>query len=284
MTVFGKILVFVNLVFSLLVAGLIMMAYVARTNYADALERQKKELAVAQANSKQYADDWLKATQEMDAKERELTASKAALNDRLKELDIANAKLKEQLAAKDTNLDKGSAGAKITQIEVERLTAQTKELQARVTDDAKRLDDAAKLVNDFRKLKVEAEIKAKALGERNEQLAGALEEREKEIVRLKAAPGGTTAVAANKPNPPPGNVEGLIKSMDAGSGLVTITIGSDAGIAKGHTLQVFRLKPTGKYVGEIQIRDVRAHEAVGKFMSKPLTPVQVGDTVASKIS
>src|SRR5262249_46738271 len=161
---------------------------------------------------------------------------------------------------------------------------QAKDLQARVDDDAKRLDDAAKLVNESRKLKVEAEIKAKALAERNEQLAQALEEREKEIVRLKAAPAGGAAVAANVPNPPSGNVEGLIKSSAPGSGLVTITIGSDAGIAKGHTLQVFRLKPTGKYVGEIQIRDVRAHEAVGKFMGKPLTPVQVGDTVASKIS
>jgi hypothetical protein len=283
MTVFGKILVFVNLVFSLLVAGLIIMAYVARTNYADAFKRQETELKASRGSAEQYKADYVKAVQDLDAKERELKASQAALGDRIKELDIAKAKLEQDVSDKNTNLKMDATNATITRQEIERLTDQAKALQARVDKDAERLDEAAKLVNDFRKRTMDAEIKAKALGERNAQLAQALEEMEKEMVRRKAAPGGTT-VTANVPNPPPGNVEGLVKTMDASSGLVTITIGSDAGIAKGHTLQVFRLKPTGKYVGEILIRDVRAHEAVGKFTSKPLTPVQVGDTVASKIS
>jgi DNA repair ATPase RecN len=284
MTVFGKILVFVNLAFSLLVAGLIMMAYVARTNWHDAYKRQENELTAARTSADQYAAEAKKARDDGEAR---ANALKATIEQRTRELDaaIADAKTaKEALANKETTIDKSNTGIKVTQGEVERLTAQAKSLQQRVDDDAKRLDDAAIAINESRKLKVEAEIKAKGLLERNSQLAQALEEREKEIVRLKAAPGGAATVAANVPNPPPGNVEGLIKSMDASSGLVTITIGSDAGIAKGHTLQVYRLKPTGKYVGEIQIRDVRAHEAVGKFMSKPLTPVQVGDTVASKIS
>jgi hypothetical protein len=84
-------------------------------------------------------------------------------------------------------------------------------------------------------------------------------------------------------NPPPEDIEGLVKNVDSTSGLVTITIGSDAGLAKGHTLEVFKLKPEAKYIGRIRIIDVKEKEAVGRFLTKPLTPVQVGDTVASKV-
>ena len=63
---------------------------------------------------------------------------------------------------------------------------------------------------------------------------------------------------------------------------MTISIGSDAGIAIGQTLEVFRLE-TSKYLGKIKIVDVRPNEAVGSPVQRMLAPVQVGDHVASKI-
>ena len=39
MTIVGKILVFVNLVFSLVVGGLVMMVYMTRTNWEDAFNK-----------------------------------------------------------------------------------------------------------------------------------------------------------------------------------------------------------------------------------------------------
>src|SRR5947209_2450018 len=51
--------------------------------------------------------------------------------------------------------------------------------------------------------------------------------------------------------------------------LVSISIGSDSGLAKDQTLEVYRLKPLPLYVGQIRLVDVRAKEAVGKFVGKP---------------
>ncbi|HMC65870.1 MAG TPA: hypothetical protein VKI65_13105, partial [Gemmataceae bacterium] len=85
-------------------------------------------------------------------------------------------------------------------------------------------------------------------------------------------------------NPPAEDIKGKVKAVDAESGLVTISIGSDAGIQKGHTLEVFRLKPKPVYIGTLRILDLKANEAVGKLTTKERLPVQVGDEVASRIT
>jgi hypothetical protein len=80
-------------------------------------------------------------------------------------------------------------------------------------------------------------------------------------------------------------VEGFIKATNP-SGLVTISIGSDAGLAIGHTLEVYRLAAgpgQSKYLGTIRIRDVTPNEAVGELVKRPSAPLQVGDHVANRI-
>jgi hypothetical protein len=76
---------------------------------------------------------------------------------------------------------------------------------------------------------------------------------------------------------------GTIKAVDQPSGLVTINVGSDAGISKDQTLHVYRLEPTGKYLGQIRIVEVRKGEAVGKLTQKPTGPIQPGDIVGEKL-
>src|SRR5205085_2667341 len=51
MTVVGKILVFVNLIFSLLTAGLIIMVYTTRTNWHDANTKLQSAMQVTQAQA-----------------------------------------------------------------------------------------------------------------------------------------------------------------------------------------------------------------------------------------
>ncbi len=87
-------------------------------------------------------------------------------------------------------------------------------------------------------------------------------------------------------NPPPENVEGVVKSVDPSGGLVTITIGSDAGLRKGHTLEVFHLDKDpkqSKYLGTLRIVEVTAKEAVGQLVGRTTAPLQTGDRVASKL-
>jgi hypothetical protein len=85
-------------------------------------------------------------------------------------------------------------------------------------------------------------------------------------------------------NPPLENIEGLVKTFQGN--LVKITIGSDAGLVKGNTLEVFRLSSIpdqSKYLGTIRIIDVSATEAVGEPVNRMAAPVQIGDRVASHI-
>ena len=83
-------------------------------------------------------------------------------------------------------------------------------------------------------------------------------------------------------NPPPQQVEGVVKAIDDKSGLVTISVGDDVGLVKGNTLEVYRLKPEAKYVGAIQVIDTKEHEAVAKPFKVQIV-LQVGDKVTSKI-
>jgi hypothetical protein len=94
----------------------------------------------------------------------------------------------------------------------------------------------------------------------------------------------STAGAAGK-NPPAGNVEGVVKKVDAGSGLLTVSIGSDAGLVKGNTLEVFRTTgPAPKYFGTVQVIDTRPNEAVCRPVGRLAGAPQAGDRVASRLT
>jgi hypothetical protein len=86
-------------------------------------------------------------------------------------------------------------------------------------------------------------------------------------------------------NPPPDDVRGRVTAVNERDGLVTINLGSDAGLSKGHTLFLYRLKPRPTYLGTLRIDDVKPNEAVGKpFISGAFgARIQKDDEVASKI-
>jgi hypothetical protein len=179
--------------------------------------------------------------------------------------------------------------------------------------------DAHVANNELRDESVKNKVLAKDLQFRNEQMVATLKDNEMEIGRLRArlvspggggnfggpipvaggggnAPGGAAAPGggigpipggaggdARLRNVPTDNLEGQIMQTDPASGLVTISIGSDAGLVTGHTLEVFRLSPP-KYLGTIRITRTEPNKAVARPISKPLGTLMQGDRVASKIN
>jgi len=287
MTILGKVLVFVNLFFSVLVAFFLTQSYAKRTDWASAYKKVEQGLRATEAQRDQYMqdkDNAVKQGNEMVAKER---ADKEKCLKAHAELEAAVRDLRNQVAMKDATIAKQNLGTAGGQNEVDRLGKQAETWKKMFDDANKRLDDQAKQVEDFRQRAVKAEIDNKSLAARNNELLAVVEEKEKDLIRIRNAPGGATVptsstMAAN--NPPPGDVSGRVKSYDPTSGLLTITIGSDAGILKGHTLQVYRLEPNGQYVGVMRVLEVKPNEAVGKMVNRPRAPVQVNDKVANKIS
>lgn len=88
-------------------------------------------------------------------------------------------------------------------------------------------------------------------------------------------------------NPLEKNVEGLVKNTDSRDGmtLMTLTIGSDAGLAKGHTLELFRINPSSpsksKYLGTIRILETQAKQSVAQAVGRLADTPKAGDRVAS---
>lgn len=84
-------------------------------------------------------------------------------------------------------------------------------------------------------------------------------------------------------NPPAESVEGVVKSVDAG-GLMTISIGSDAGLAKGQTLELY-WKPhrppieDARGFGTVRVLEVEAHQAVVKPVGDVARRLQPGDRI-----
>jgi hypothetical protein len=89
----------------------------------------------------------------------------------------------------------------------------------------------------------------------------------------------------NYNNPPATSVEGSIESVE--KGLVKINLGTDQGVKKDHTLEVYRLKPQVKYLGRIRIIEADARHSVARLIAQPGVPTPTlmpGDEVASKLN
>jgi len=129
-----------------------------------------------------------------------------------------------------------------------------------------------------------AEIDMVVLKKQNGRLEIQLQQLAKDNARLRAALEGKTPVAPKDPerNSPPGNVEGRVLAV-AADGLMTLNAGADAGLQKGHTLELFRLAPQPQYLGMVVIVEVRARESVAKPVGKMTAPPKEGDNVASRL-
>jgi len=282
MTVLGEILGFVNLVFSLLTAGLIVMVYSTRTNWNAAYKKQADTVAIVRAQQEaefKAAQETLAAKQgQVDALDRE----KASLNNQLtKERADLTAARQEAEAYKSAQ----SSGAQATQAqadelkrrkdEVDRLTALVSEREQKITDIDRQM---AKLRDE----KVSFQIQYESAAARNKDLLKQIQDKDVEIARLRAGSGGTGGPApAQARTPLPEDFRGSIRSIQGD--LATITPGSDAGAAIGAELQVYRLSPRPEYLGTMIIQAVTPHEAVGRLQGPKKNQVKVNDEVAARL-
>jgi hypothetical protein len=290
MNFMGKLLVIINLLFSLAVGFLILMVYIARTNWADGFEKMKNRYEVANARATVYEQQMLESQNRAGQEIKKLHASVAQLT---QDADAARRATETAEAQLRAERDKANTGDKNVTVAQSALEQQKKEV-ANLTAALKEKDDyinnpktgvLAKM-DELRQRAVASEIERNSLQVIARQLEAKLQDMSKQLVKLQN--GGTGSVAASgRPadNPPPENVEGLVSRTESG-GLVKVTLGSDAGLAKGHTLKVYRIDPNpalSKFLGTIEIIEVNAHEAVGRPVQRMNGPIQVGDRVASKI-
>jgi hypothetical protein len=286
MTSVGKTLVWINLIFSVVVGAFVAFAYASRTHWVAEFKKLEAQNQVLAADARTFQSELEKAKQDAAA---QIAKKDAELSNLQKDLDAANrvvVQLREDL---------GKANSKSRQFE-NQTTIYTGEVNKR-QEDVGQLRETLRRERDTNntlsrqnaELKDQAtvaQIERRSVQDQNNRLEQQVQQMAKEMARMRANGGASTMARAGGKNPPPENVEGLVKTTDS-SGLMTLTIGSDAGLAKGHTLELFRLNPSApsqsKYLGTVRILEAEAHQSVAQPVGRLTAPPQRGDHVASRI-
>src|SRR5262249_21298430 len=107
--------------------------------------------------------------------------------------------------------------------------------------------------------------------------------------KLQQGPAGTKTASVRDPNyenPPPAYVKGKVEKVLPGQNLVEINLGSDMGVNKDNTLEVYRMRPRPEYLGRLRIVDAHHRTAIGQMVrtgGAAAPTLREGDEVASTI-
>ncbi len=270
MTIIGKILTFLIFVFSLLFLG---FAIIINNTNKDPRTKQSwyEQVQILKNSVKNHQDDLKAKMEELDSLRsqfvslgKELQETKSRAETEKSEL-INRASVAEN--AKDaavTKLQQNQVALGVFTADLEKKTKETLELSDRLKQaDITKADLNSKLTiaNNTR---VAAQIEAQTFKNRlaeaeaeNTRLAREIEN----IREQKTQP--TNSADLSKPQPPPVDVQGKVTGVTSDGIYIEINKGSDHGLAKNQTLEVYRLSPKADWVARIRIIQVSDHSAVG---------------------
>ena len=282
MTTMGKILVFVNFLFAVLTAALIIMVFTTRTHWAKGYEQAVRDRDAAVAEKESIL---VKMDSQVKEKDKELATVRNVLKDKDVALNDTKTALKqanlEKQKSQDQATDAGAAASKAL-ASLEAYQVENKNLQEQAKTERERVLQLGGKISEYAAKAIKAENDFRVAQERNQQLLIRLVEAERKLQATQA--GKTADTARDAPNPPPDDIKGHVTGIDDSTGWVTINLGTDNGLLKGNTLEVYRYKPKPTYVGVLRIYDIKPHEAIGKLMGTgPRGRVLKDDEVASRI-
>jgi hypothetical protein len=195
--------------------------------------------------------------------------------------------------ARDKEIARLRAITDAQQKQIDILTQQQKVIQDRLLADIELLSRAVKereaaldkLQLEKKRLQIDMvnmETRVKAADIRTLEL---LKQNREIMDKLRLQPAGANPIVRTEFQVPTAEVNGKIEKFDGD--LVQINVGADAGLAKNHTLEVYRLTPEAKYLGMIRIVEVGAKSSVGRLVPAGNTArpeLRVGDLVASRLN
>jgi hypothetical protein len=294
MTIIGKILTVFIFLFSLVFLGFAITINQLNKDpksgkswYTLVQEQQKriKDLG-ADLDTRTGETNELRArvhnlTTEMTRAQANHQEEKKQANDQIARATTEATTVKTRLADSQVALEAALLEAQRRREEVANLNDVIKRKDVQLTD----MQGQVTTANNQR---VQAEVARAALMDRlksneeyTKQVVTELEDLQQRLAD--ASRGGSRQPGEMTPQrPPPSDVQGIIKQVDP-NGLVAISIGSDAGLLKGHTLEVFRTSPRAEYIGRVTLIEVRPHESVGRMDSVGRKVVKENDTVARDI-
>jgi hypothetical protein len=270
MTVLGKMLVFLVLVLSLVWNGLVVNAYVTRTNW-------KAESKRSQDRAAEAADSANKMKALLDAEREGSEDARRALRDENYQLAKQVATLKTRLddlnkQYKDA-FDKGQQDNVATnqlQENIKKLETQLGDANALLSAKEKQVDDLTKAAEKDRVAAQKASLDAQAQAQRADRLAARVQELAERLEEMQRngvrAP--SPGVNPDRPQPAPPGFRGTVERVvrDGNDYLITLKPGLDAGLVRGAELSIARLQPTPRYIGKLIVVLADPKEAVGRFV------------------
>jgi hypothetical protein len=285
MTILGKMMAIFVLFLSIFQGALTVMLFVSRSQWANQTKLQQQQVQIADASVRQFQADLEQHRTDAKNEKAALDAKVAKLDQDLKGEAARNGLLEKQLADQKIKTDEATAIATAAQRSVqtrqadnERLLTAVKERDASITQ----------LVTDNKKERedrVTAEIQMRTALLQSQKMEERLRDAMKELAKRSQPAATVTAAKSNAPNPPQESIEGLVAEVD-NTGLMEITIGSDAGLREGHTLDLYRIAAIpaqSQYLGMVRIRRVWPNKAVAEPVGRLAAPPQRGDQVSSRI-
>jgi hypothetical protein len=281
MTAFGKLLIFMNLIFSVVTGALIVFVFTTRANWVSAYNDAKGKAELAE---KAYKSELTSHQNDLKQKDSTIVSMQEQNRTLQGQVDAARdeAARARQVAAEveknnaTANTAQSKVQAELNQIKLERdaIIKEKEQLRQMIVKVQKELDE-------WREKAVLADLQAKNLVQKNQNLLRELETLTVRVRELEtsgavgAGPSSGPGVSITAPLPksaPPGVQGKVTKVGKSGTGLAQIDIGSDSGLSVGNVLTVFKGEV---FKGELTLTGVTAKTAVGRF-----TPARRNATIA----
>jgi len=259
MNAVGKILVMLNLVMSLVFMSFAILVYSTHKNWEVVVKGPTAELP---QGLKGEVDKLVVERDKASASILALTAENAreikARDDRLAMLETKSASQQTQLIAAQEEVKKVSEDKSKTTAAIDALISQNGLKSDEIRQLNERIETQRANLSDMQ-LKI-LELTGNVAG-LSTLLAQAREQYQVllgELQRYKAMADGKQLAGSTKIK-----LEGIVSNVTSGStdGLVQISLGSDDGVTRGMTFEVYR---EAKYLGRIEILQTWADAAVGK--------------------
>lgn len=283
MNLIGKIFVAIILLLSVIFMILAMAAYSTHKNWQTAYATANNQLRQTQdelqrANSKHILD-----VEELQIKLDEAVQRNAELLTKNTDLTAEKKDIQEALTELTQQSSDQDAAVKSTQANNERLANENVEFQ-QVTIAAQEAADRA-----FQKtVEATADLHDAAVKLANEEeKTGDLTQQVADMTAVMRRNGIDPATRVGDTVPKVDGYVSLVRRRP-GDETIEITIGSDDGIKKGHTIEVFRSSPNpsqSKWLGRAVVQDTSGDRAWARVVPElKKARIQEGDRVATRLN
>jgi hypothetical protein len=285
MTFLGKIVIVVQVVLSLMFMAFTGAVFTVQTNWRTEAQGLKTRLEEDTKSLNQQITDLQGENTNLDSglkdeedEKRRHEADAKSLQAQLAQLQEENRKDKEALAQVTEQARVNGDEAEERRKEAEKIRNENERLIAVTGQQAKELRSKE---DDIYTLELANSAKAK----KQITLLGQVKDLKDYIASI-GKRFDPDEIKAGKTLPPvvTGVVVAVLKNKRGQVEMVEISLGSDDGLARGHSLSIFRTKGKGKYLGEIRMDYITPDRAVGMIIDRAKTGIiQKGDNVTTKL-